>query len=241
MAQFSVQGQKSNGQMVSSYFNSKQEAEKEARELERLGHKNVKVAPATDFARKAPARLHRALDRVMDARGKAKDAVEGPYDVGYHDKAKGPMHSRNVVITAGSCDEAMRKAKAGARPGEELYRVSPREKNAVWAKDRVSQDCIDLGVLPVRAKDLNTTPPRDALASQAKARAWLERLQDQMQPAYAAEESARERYKNASRDQRDKYDLEKKWSAASAKVAQLEKEWDQAHAAIKRAIPGFEC
>jgi hypothetical protein len=122
----------------------------------------VREKKATDSTRKAPARLHRALDAVMDAR-------------------------------------------------------------------------------PVRAKDLNTTPPRDALASQAKARAWLERLQDQMQPAYAAEESARERYKNASRDQRDKYDLEKKWSAASAKVAQLEKEWDQAHAAIKRAIPGFEC
>jgi multidrug resistance efflux pump len=93
---------------------------------------------------------------------------------------------------------------------------------------------------PVRAKDLNTTPPRDALASQAKARAWLESLQERMQPAYAAEDKARERYKNASSDQRDRYDLEKKWNIASAKVAQLEKEWDQAHAAVKRAIPGFE-
>ena len=116
---------------------------------------------ATDSSRKAPARLHRALDRVMDTR-------------------------------------------------------------------------------PVRAKDLNTTPPRDALASQAKARAWLESLQERMQPAYAAEDKARERYKNASSDQRDRYDLEKKWDIASAKVAQLEKEWDQAHAAVKRAIPGFE-
>ena len=109
----------------------------------------IKAAPAKDSARKAPARLHRALDRVMDARGKAKDAVEGPYDVGYYDKATGIMYSRDVVITAGSWDEAMRKAKAGARPGEELYRVSPREKNAVWAKDRVPQDCLDLGTLPV--------------------------------------------------------------------------------------------
>ncbi len=116
---------------------------------------------ATDSTRKAPARLHRALDAILDAR-------------------------------------------------------------------------------PARAKDLNTTPPRDALASQAKARAWLESLQERMQPAYAAEEEARERYKNASRDQRYRYDLEKKWNIASAKVAQLEKEWDQAHAAVKRAIPGFE-
>jgi hypothetical protein len=61
-----------------------------------------------------------------------------------------------------------------------------------------------------------------------------------MQPAFAAEDKARERYNNASRDQRDRYDLEKKWNIASAKVAQLEKEWDQAHAAVKRAIPGFE-
>jgi len=83
----------------------------------------------------------------MDARGKAKDAVEGPYDVGYYDKAKGITYSRDVVITAGSWDEAMRKAKAGARPGEELYRVSPREKNAVWAKDR-----LDLGTLALDAR-----------------------------------------------------------------------------------------
>jgi hypothetical protein len=127
----------------------------------------IKAAPAKDSVRKAPARLHRALDAVLDARP-ARDARKG------------------------------------------------------------------------NAKDLNTTPPRDALASQAKARAWLESLQERMQPAYAAEDKARERYKNASSDQRDRYDLEKKWDIASAKVAQLEKEWDQAHAAVKRAIPGFE-
>jgi hypothetical protein len=29
----------------------------------------------------------------------------------------------------------MQKAKAGVKPGEKLYRVSPRDKNAAWAKD----------------------------------------------------------------------------------------------------------
>jgi hypothetical protein len=241
--QFSVQGQKSNGQMVRSYFNSKQEAEKEARELERLGHKNVKVTPAKDSVRKAPARLHRALDAVLDARpARAKDSSSAFFKPG--DKVYINRTGKEGVIVAVLAEprgDNEYHVNVGGRmltlPETALEEKSTR---GAKVKDRVPADCFDLGVLPVRAKDLNTTPPRDALASQAKARAWLESLQERMQPAYAAEDKARERYKNASSDQRYRYDLEKKWDIASAKVAQLEKEWDQAHAAVKRAIPGFE-
>jgi len=69
----------------------------------------------------------------------AKDAIEGPYDVGYQPKNGDPKGAwRDIVITASSWNDAMRKAKAGVRPGEELYRVSPRDKNAAWAKDAES-------------------------------------------------------------------------------------------------------
>ena len=52
----------------SFYFNSKAEAEKEAAELKRLGWKDVRVVPANDSAKRA--RVHRALDAVLDARAK---------------------------------------------------------------------------------------------------------------------------------------------------------------------------
>ena len=81
-------------------------------------------------------RMHRALDAVMDARaGRARDSESGPYDVGYMPKGGDPKGTwRDVVITASSWNDAMSKAKAGVRSGEELYRVSPRDKSAPWAK-----------------------------------------------------------------------------------------------------------
>jgi hypothetical protein len=203
----------------------------------------VREKKATDSTRKAPARLHRALDAVLDARpARAKDSSSAFFKPG--DKVYINRTGKEGVIVAVLAEprgDNEYHVNVGGRmltlPETALEEKSTR---GAKVKDRVPADCFDLGVLPVRAKDLNTTPPRDALASQAKARAWLESLQERMQPAYAAEDKARERYKNASSDQRYRYDLEKKWDIASAKVAQLEKEWDQAHAAVKRAIPGFE-
>lgn len=83
----------------------------------------------------------RAHEQTLRERGEkvtpyrvAEDTAEGPYDVGYHLKGNS-YESRDVVITANSWDDAMRKAKAGIQTGEELYRVSPRDKHAAWAKD----------------------------------------------------------------------------------------------------------
>ena len=89
---------------------------------------------ATDSAKRR--RLHRALDAMMDSvKGRARDAESGPYDVGYMPKGGDPKGAwRDVVITASSWNDAMSKAKSGVRSGEELYRVSPRDKSAPWAK-----------------------------------------------------------------------------------------------------------
>jgi hypothetical protein len=136
--QFVVRGEKSNGQQVYSYHNSKADAEKEAKELTRLGHKNVKVSAADKSIKDSSPVFNLTpvpmpsgeRNEVWQARP-AGDAESGPYDVGY---SKG-TETRNIIITASSWNEAMQKAKAGVRPGEDLFRVSPRDKNAAWAKD----------------------------------------------------------------------------------------------------------
>jgi hypothetical protein len=83
---------------------------------------------------KTAVRRARGIDGLTPV--PVRDGAEGPYDVGY--MIKGTSKSRDIVITASSWDDAMRKAKAGTHPGEELYRVSPRDKNAAWAKDTLT-------------------------------------------------------------------------------------------------------
>ena len=152
MEQFSVQGQKSNGQIVRSYFNSKQEAEKEAKELERLGHKNVKVAPATDSARKAPARLHRALDRVMDARS-VRDTYVPTDKTIYEAHLVSPDYPAHKNSPAGERAWAAKQKAYPGLTGEALWaKPMPRDypkygSSLGRGKDRIPADCLDLGTL----------------------------------------------------------------------------------------------
>ena len=92
----------------------------------------VREKKATDSTRKAPARLHRALDAILDARP-ARDAV-----------------TEN--------QERAEMARLGGMARREAYwreLEKPENKNAsptkaaklMGAKDRIPADCLDLGTL----------------------------------------------------------------------------------------------
>jgi hypothetical protein len=75
--------------------------------------------------------------------------------------------------------------------------------------------------------------------SEKEARACLEKMIERAQPAYANEDEARERYKRASREERDRQNLEEKWNAAYEKSAEADKKFAAELASVKRDLPGF--
>ena len=81
--------------------------------------------------------------------------------------------------------------------------------------------------------------PKKALTSTVEAKKFLESVVERMQSAYSKEEDARERYKQASSDQRRSRDLSAKWDAASAKVGEQEAAFKVALKTIQAAMLGF--
>ena len=98
---------------------------------------------ANDSVRKAPARLHRALDRVMDAR-RVKD--DGESDRGSYNsspKVRGRSTCKNCgepIVNRGGWRHDTSGALAICKNGKTYAEPSS-------AKDSVPQDCLDLGTL----------------------------------------------------------------------------------------------
>ena len=102
--------------------------------------------PATDSARKAPARLHRALDAVLD-RAKARDGERELFKVGDHVKSDlGTGVVRRVRIDDnGRPIYTVFMDDPHATASGILYARNQELKAA--AKDRIPADCLDLGTL----------------------------------------------------------------------------------------------
>jgi hypothetical protein len=105
---------------------------------------------ATDSVRKAPARLHRALDAVLDARPvRAKDRDEEF------------MTSRELAEEIGKLSCAIKSNRTERYGGNEkdaeleLARLKKLLVKKSSAKDRIPADCLDLGTLA-----LDAPPPR---------------------------------------------------------------------------------